>query len=180
MKKVTGLFCLIFLISMSVYAQQDSIDAKRFAKDPLKACRLSLFNTAIPTCVGLGLALYAGDWNTPAYSGVSLMAYGTVVGPSIGHFYSSNPATAWKGIILRGGTALLLTAGGRYALAAPILAAVTISIGAGLMANSAIKDIRTASKSAEAFNKEHGLISLSPAYNPRTKVVGFQLLYVLR
>ncbi|MBL7995614.1 hypothetical protein JNM05_09605 [bacterium] len=174
------ILCLTVLISMSVYAQNDSVESIRFAKDPSKAYNLSLLNTVLPVCVGFGLALYAGDWNTLAYSGVSLMAYGTIVGPSVGHFYSGNYATPWKGIILRGGAVILLAAGGRYVLAAPILAVAVISLGGGFIVNSAIKDIRTAKKSAEAFNNEHGLITLSPNFNPSTRVVGLQLSYVLR
>ncbi len=172
------ILCLTFLISMSAYAQKDSIEIKRSAKDPLKAHNLSLLNTLLPPGAGFGLALYAGDWNTLSYSGVSLMAYGLVVGPSIGHFYSNNYATAWKGIMLRGGAALLLTAGGQYVLASPILAAAVITIGGGLIINSAINDMNSARKSAEAYNKKHEL-SLSPIFNPGEKVVGIQLLYVL-
>ncbi len=170
--------CLTFLISVSVYAQKDSAEAKRLAKDPVKAQYLSVLNTLVPSCAGIGLALHAGDWNTQSYYGVSLMAYGLVAGPSIGHFYSSNHAAAWKGIIFRGGAALLLTAGGQYVLASPILAVAVISIGGGFIIKSAINDMRTARKSAEAYNKKHGL-TFSPVFNPGEKVAGLQLLYVL-
>ena len=154
-------------------------DTTRSPKSPLRAFGWSFGPTAL--AMG-GPALLAEDQLGTV--GVLTLAFGGIVGPSLGHFYAENRSQAWWGIGIRATSSAVFVGAGVWALnetdwfgddedsaaAVPSALALTAFL---TFAASGLFDIFNAPDSANDYNARHGLnAQVLPQYHPATEGVG--------
>jgi hypothetical protein len=145
-------------------------DTTRSYKDPQQALWLSGGGTVVP--VGIGALILSADSGSGV--GLTLLAVGGILGPSLGHVYAEDWGQAIIGTLVR-------TALGIVTLAGLVVAAFTSSsdgsaafvLGGLAFIASGVFDIVTAPDSAQDYNEEHGLSAqVRPTYDPVTDGTG--------
>ncbi len=185
------LWLLILLFASGVEAQthsnafSDSTEVKiRYQdfryRDPGTAFLLSFGSTFVPATVG-AMLLKGSSNNSNVRTAAGLMiAYGLLVGPSMGLFYAGNDAKAVLGVLGRTAAAGVVVVGLAWAVSAtlfdydshePIGPGVLFFSGAGFLIGSILMQIVQAPLEAQKHNKALHL-SLAPTWCPKAKTPG--------
>ncbi|MGD8921986.1 MAG: hypothetical protein PVH24_01975 [Candidatus Zixiibacteriota bacterium] len=104
-----------------------------------------------------------------------------IVGPGLGHIYAHNMGQFYLGTVLRSlAVGLIVTGGIANSVSwgdADSRADMAITMGVVLYLGSSVFDIATAGKSANRYNRKHGLagIDISPTYFASRKAFGVQV-----
>lgn len=203
MKKIMWvLWVICFLIAPSVEAQilppvkHDTANVYHYNrefhyKNPQKAFLLSLGHTVIPVLAGTIILEQTSinDSKLLRISGGAMIAYGMIVGPSIGLFYAGSDEKASVGILGRIGATALGTVGAYWDLyvglgnafdysgndqtSETIPLAVFYS-GVILLTGSAVLQIIKAPAEARKHDRRAHL-SIAPTWYPREKAPGLAL-----
>lgn len=148
------------------------------AKSPAFAIGLSTAGTLLPL-VMIGAAYDGADTNMPLY--LAGMA-GTLIGPSIGHWYAHDYVT--PGLVGRAGGAALIGIGAAMSLdcigvvspcepsTTRVVGEVIAIAGIGVYAGSAIYDIATAGRATRAWNTHHLQIAPTVSGSSASRSVG--------
>ena len=200
-KRCRALFFILILIVPSVEAQllpparHDSAEVQIRRQDfhyknPQKAFLLSLGHTVVPVVTGF-VILNNGVNDSPAtkITAGALIAYGALVGPSIGLYYAGSNEKASGGILGRLGATALSTVGaywdlyvglgnafdysGNHHISETMPLAMFYS-GIILLTGSAVLQIVKAPAEARKHNRMIHL-SIAPTWYPREKAPGLAL-----
>ena len=179
MKKSYSVLLLCGLLSASALCQEraDSL----IPKDNSVAFRRSLLWTVVPVAIGGGIALTGAHGvsdHAQIATGLSIAGLGLLIGPSAGHIYAGRPLPL-SGMGLR----LLVGAVGFVVVAHDAIERPSENVASQFcmfsvpFALSVVYDIATAAKSAERYNKKHGLATwhIQPDYFAQQEAMGLSL-----
>ncbi len=146
-------------------------------KSPTRAQLYSLGGTLVPVVFGAAMDKERDDVRVP------LWIAGTLVGPSVGHFYAENISQALTGMGLRLGGGALGVLGGAAVLDAALGGDSSGEGGAALFLAGGLTilisggyDIFTADDAARDYNEAHGLKAhAGPAVGPQGEQLGLSL-----
>jgi hypothetical protein len=168
---------------------QDQTKTNIHAKSPSKAMYMALGHTLIPIGAGIGL-MAMGDSNVEGLqliSGIAVLTYGGLVGPSMGNFYAKDYVRGGLGIAMRAIGTLMVWSSIGQAMAwgnddeaeGPAPGETMGSVGVLLVLGSTVWNIISAPGSANAYNEKHGLSGVSVGYDPFSKkgLVGFRITF---
>lgn len=150
------------------------------------AWQSSLACTVMPVAAGIALASDdGGRGSTRTAAGVGIASLGILCGPGVGHLYAGNEDSFAKGLIVRGAAgAVAVYSMSKFEINIwgnddndNSLPTLGILVGTAVLVGSAINDIRTAGKSAERYNDQHGFsqINLQPCYFAKLEAAGVLL-----
>ena len=148
----------LIVVGFSATPMAGQVDTSQAAKSEGAALAWSLGGTLGPIGAGLLLALPSDG---AVGGGVALFLAGSIVGPSLGHFYANHPGRGAVGIAVRTGAGLATLWGIRcgfteaYCNSEPAFGYVGLAVALV----SIIYDVGTAPASARRYNKSR--ISLS-------------------
>lgn len=155
-------------------------------KSKTTAWQSSLAFTVIPAVAGIALASDdGGRGSARTAAGVGIASLGLLCGPGAGHLYAKNGDSFARGLIIRGAAGAVAV----YSISKfeidiwgnddddNSLPTVGILVGTAVLVGSAINDIRTAGKSVDRYNEQHGLsqINLQPCYFAKLEAAGLLL-----
>lgn len=171
---------VLLIAALSSNAQASRRTKELKPKSPHIATACSFFGTAIPLALAYR-SLRDGDGS--GAPGMLMIVFGSAFGPGLGHGYAGNSNKCFKGAGLRlalwGGTIMIAGAAASsdsgFGPSGGTVGALLI--GMGVIGISCIYDITTASRSAEEYNRKHGLarVSVKPTYNFADNTAGLQL-----
>lgn len=194
-----AVFLILFLLSThNIRAQSTSIHSKSVLqpdtlsvtfkpKSPALASFLSISNSLIPPTAGI-LLLKSNSLNkseTMQKTAELLIAYGLIIGPSIGYFYVQSYTKALVGIGLRTLSCGVLVFGsglgfsntfGSHGGGSNIIPFALIITSTCVFLNSYLSQMSNASKEAKIYNHKHNYqFSLAPTYFYREKSLGLAM-----
>ncbi|KAB2880124.1 hypothetical protein F9K33_06490 [bacterium] len=168
---------------------QDQTKTNIPVKSPSKAMKMALGHTLIPIGAGLGLMII-GDSNVEGIrrvSGLTLLTYGGLVGPSMGNFYAKDYTKGGLGIGMRAIGTLMVASSIGKAMAwgnddeaeGPAPGEMMGTVGVLLVLGSTVWNIMSAPGSANTYNEKHGLSGVSVGYDPVSKagLVSFRITF---